>query len=108
MAATGTLPTFGEPTVLRQAYVACGTPGELADNDRTLLLDTPGKGGGSSTAELTDVACVLKQLGAPAFVVAKMERTTALDGQVSERWGEVEATWTYHPERGLDLILHLT
>lgn len=96
------------PTPLRAAYSACGQPGEIADNDRTLVLDTPGKSGGMSTADLADVACVLKNLEAPTYVTAKLEQTSAMSGQVSEEWDGIQATWTYHPDRGLALILHLS
>lgn len=51
--------------------------------------------------------CVLNALEAPDGIVAQMERTTALDGRQSASWDGITASWSYHPDRGLDIVFSL-
>lgn len=53
----------------------------------------------------SDVECVLTELGSPQSVYARMGRTRALDGTQTAEWGLYTATWTYHPENGLNVIV---
>lgn len=97
--------TPGNPnTRLRQAFGSCET-GEMADHDHTLVIDTAGEDYDSGTDDIADVACVLAKLSTPTSVTAKMDATRALDGMQSARWGDFEASWTYHPSNGLDLVI---
>ena len=89
---------------LRSAWTECGT-GTLADEDTTLVIDMAGQEYASGTATFTDIECVLDELGAPSSIVAKMGATRALDGMQTANWSDYEATWTYHPDDGLDVIL---
>jgi hypothetical protein len=34
-----------------------------------------------------------------------MEKTRALDGRQTASWSFIEASWTYHPDNGLDVII---
>lgn len=95
------------PTVspLRDAWDDCGSAGALRDDDTTLVLDMEGDDLGSGDLSFSDIACVLDQLGAPSYVTEAMERTRALDGVQRETWDQYEASWTYHPDQGLDIII---
>ncbi|MCY7290028.1 MAG: hypothetical protein LH624_17730 [Cryobacterium sp.] len=65
-----------------------------------------GKGDEESTgASITDRFCVLEALDVSAAALAQMEGTTSLQGRQSASWGDVDASWTYHPDNGLDMIL---
>jgi hypothetical protein len=64
-----------------------------------------GKKFGSGSMTIAQVTCVIKALDTPAFVVAEMDKTRALDGRQSQSWGSFEASWTYHPDDGLDIIV---
>lgn len=62
------------------------------------------------SGEDTDVkpggmACVLGALKMSSSLSAKFDRTTAMDGVQTETVNDIEASWTYHPDNGLDLIL---
>jgi hypothetical protein len=91
-------------TPLKLAQRECGT-GTLGDGDHTLEIDMAGEDAGSGTATYDGFDCTLEFLGAPRSVLAKMESTRALDGMLSATWGTFEASWTYHPDQGLDVII---
>jgi len=92
-------------TRLRAAYEACNQVGRLADGDATLLLDLHGTDYGSGTVQPEDLRCYVRELPIPTYVVSRMEKTRALDGQVTQEWDGFEASWTYHPDNGLDVLI---
>lgn len=61
----------------------------------------------SNTVPLTTITCVLKAEGFSEATWQKMTTTRALDGQMSDKgaMGLTEATWTYHPDQGLTVII---
>jgi len=80
----------------------------LADEGTTLHFNVGGKSDSSDPtppAAPGDVVCVLTELGIPVSVRVKMARTTALQGVQTDIWDGIEASWTYHPDNGLDVIL---
>ncbi len=91
-------------TQLHQAFSACGS-GDLADQDHTLVVDTEGEGYGSGTDSYPSLKCTLGTLHTPQSVIARMEATRALDGMQSASWDDFQASWTYHPDNGLDVII---
>lgn len=52
-----------------------------------------------------DVKCVLDKLEAPSSVWSKVGTTRALDGRQSADWGGYTASWTYHPDDGLNMLI---
>lgn len=76
---------------------------EAADDGQTLIID--GRGDVSSGASTEDIAVSLMLLGMPQSVVARMDNTRALDGTQSASWNGFTATWTYHPDSGLDIVV---
>jgi hypothetical protein len=104
---TGTEPAaalFNPTSPLADASTIC-TAGTLADDDHTLVVDMMGEEPGTGTATIDDTLCVLDELEAPQAVISQMESTRALDGMQSTTWSTYTATWTYHPDDGLDLII---
>lgn len=81
--------------------------GLLGDNDRTLILDMEGEESFSGSMSYGEVTCVLEAVDTPDAVWDKMGRTTSLQGVQSDSWNGIEASWTYHPDQGLDIILEL-
>jgi hypothetical protein len=55
----------------------------------------------SGTASLEDL---LDELGFSSAVLGRMERTRALDGTQDAEGRNVNVTWTYHPDDGLNLV----
>lgn len=90
-------------TPIRDAYFGCGQVGAVSDRDRTIVLDTQGTG--LSQASISDVNCILQHLGAPGSIIETMKRTRAIDGRQRGQWGTFDASWTYHPDQGLDVII---
>lgn len=75
----------------------------IADGGKTLILSSAGEE--SSGIPVESVACVLGATKIPEHVAAKMQATRALDGQQAASWEGFEASWTYHPDDGLNIIL---
>lgn len=101
--------TDPDVTVLAAAKNSCDPTGAgttLGDGDRTLLIDTRGEEDPTGIP-LSGLACVLDALQAPMYVQEQFDSTRALDGRQQASWGALQASWTYHPDAGLDAIVTL-
>ena len=56
-------------------------------------------------ADTSALACVLAELKTPQAVIAHMDSTNALAGRQEDTWADFTASWTYHPDNGIDLII---
>jgi hypothetical protein len=75
----------------------------LMDENKSLELHTPGKDYGQRYGiSIEKVECVLRDIGATRATMSKLKKTRALDGAQSASW---DATWSYHPDNGFDIIL---
>lgn len=77
----------------------------LEDEGRTLFLDMEGEDPQSGLLSITEVGCVLDELDIPASTIRLMDTTRALDGRQTDSWDGIKATWSYHPDNGLDVLL---
>jgi hypothetical protein len=55
---------------------------------------------------IEDLACALKYMDVPSYVVSMMEKTRALDGIQREEYGNFKISWSYHPDNGLDVVIN--
>lgn len=101
---TAGAPVAPAETLLKAAHDQCSA-GVLSDGDRTMTLDMAGKESSSGTLTFDQVTCVLGFLGMPSSVGSRMDATRALDGMQDGDWDGFHASWTYHPDNGLDIIL---
>lgn len=94
-------------SVLEGAAEDCAIPGGADDGGASLILDFAGAD--TDSGELIDrhFECVMRQLDGPQSVQAAIMSTRALDGRQTATWDGIAASWTYHPDTGLDLILEL-
>lgn len=76
----------------------------LGDKGSSITIDTKGEKD-SSGASMDDAVCILSALGIPDSVVSQMDDTSALDGRQTATWADVNASWTYHPNTGVKIIL---
>jgi hypothetical protein len=79
---------------------------ELGDKDQTLVIDVEGEED-TSGAAYADQACILSQLDMPASVESHLNQTTSMDGRQTESWDGVTIEWSYHPDRGSDMVITL-
>lgn len=75
----------------------------VADRGRTMVLNRVGQIGPT----VSEAVCVLYELGAPYSVPARIDRTRAVDGTQVAEWDGIRASWTYHPNNGLNLIIEM-
>lgn len=89
------------------ALTQCGAQNQagvtVLDAGTSLELRTAGDE--STGAPLTTVVCILNELQIPESIIARMESTRALDGTVTGNWDGFSASWTYHPDDGLNVIV---
>lgn len=52
-------------------------------------------------------SCVGNRLAAPSSFIERLKQTRGLDGTQEAAWDGITATWTYHPENGLDVIFSI-
>lgn len=97
------------PTSIEAALDSCDVvPGSffsLGDEGTSLSISTGGED--SVGASLSDVACVLAALDVPDSVITRIDSTRALDGRQEASWDDLDASWGYHPDSGLDLVVEL-
>ncbi len=87
----------------------CGATGvvEIEDDGRTMIVDGEGEDFGSGDVTFTEIDCLIDAVGAPAAVKELMYQTRSLDGRQSGDWDDVTASWSYHPDDGLDIIFEI-
>lgn len=95
-------------TALMKARVDCNLTGknyaDLGDAGRTITLQSESRHG-TGGLPVDDVMCVLKKTSVPDSVVAQIQGTRALDGTQKAAWDKFQASWTYHPDNGLRVVL---
>ncbi len=78
----------------------------VMDNGAAVQLDTKGEDftdGG--TRDYTAYACMLDELGVPEVTQQKIGRTRALDGTQNDTWDGLQASWSYHPDSGVNVLI---
>lgn len=104
-------PEVPSPPSLTGAVEACHLESNefvhLGDDGQTLTFEAqPGdffEGAGKLADEKRD--CLFSRLNVPDSIIQKMLATRAIDGMVSDEWDSFEATWTFHPDNGLRVII---
>jgi hypothetical protein len=96
--------------ILTRTFRACVRNPEgakLSDENRTLTIDSEGEDDldGLVYAELE---CILSATKAPQAVVSHILQTTSMDGRQTDKWDNLEMSWSYHPDRGTDGVLTIT
>lgn len=101
-----------KPRPLQAAVATCklsskSSYAKLGDDGRTLSLDGKGKEDLYGLA-WSDIECVLKAVNVPDYVRDQMDSTRALDGTLRESWDNFSASWSYHPDSGVSVVLRVT
>ena len=75
----------------------------VMDGGESVTLETAGKD--TKGAPYADVVCVLDALKMPESVKSRMASTRSLDGMQDATWPGYAASWNYHPNNGLNIIV---
>lgn len=86
----------------------------LSDDMKSLKLDTNPYDIDSDLLSYTTLLETMsiykdvnKILGLPDSLADRMDSTTALDGYLSETYGNIRVSWKYHPDHGLEAVYEL-
>ena len=89
---------------------ACGASdyanANVIDGGAALSLKSQPDGGGPGVP-IEDFMCILGGLGLTDTVREKMASTRAMDGRQEGSWGPYVASWTYHPDDGLNVLVEV-
>jgi hypothetical protein len=100
----GTIPATSPIDTAVETCDVAGNP-HVAVLDGGHTLTVHGDGDTDPGLGYEDVACVLAETGVTGAVIARMDRTRALDGTQDATWGDYMASWTYHPDAGLNVLI---
>ncbi|MER7459889.1 hypothetical protein [Micromonospora sp. NPDC126480] len=76
---------------------------ELGDEGRTLTLH--GAGEEDAGLSYSVLLCYWRALDVPDAIVSEIGATRALDGRQTGEWDKMRASWSYHPDHGLQMVL---
>ena len=76
----------------------------LDDDGRGLFLDAEGDEDYSGMS-YSDQQCVLDGLKVPSSVMTQINNTSSLMGVQDAEWDDIAASWTYHPDNGLEMSI---
>jgi hypothetical protein len=79
----------------------------VMDGGHSLSLDGRSDSSSVDGIEFSDTSCVLQQLGIPAYITMLMSNTRSVDGMQREEYNAYKIYWTYHPDNGLDIVIHM-
>ena len=91
------------PNAVEKCAAVDTTGVDVMDKGKSLNLRTTGEE--SEGADFLTVGCVLTELNAPDSLTTRLGSTRALDGTQTGEWAGFTASWTYHPDNGLNIIV---
>jgi len=78
----------------------------VLDDGEAVELNLGGSGFGF--IQTPAIKCFITEIGGPESVWARIESTRALDGRQEASWPGFSASWTYHPDPGLNMLIEHT
>jgi len=97
----------GKFDTFQKAYDKCGAPQGItvSDEGKTITLNGMGEDDYYG-ADLYDVVCVIEAIKTPSYIISNMETTNSLMGRQTATFEDIEVSWSYHPDNGLDIVYH--
>jgi hypothetical protein len=75
----------------------------VGDEGQSISMQS--EGAEAAGADYADILCILDALDVPDSVLSRIDSTRALDGRQEGAWNELSASWGYHPDNGLDIVI---
>jgi len=95
--------------LFEEAYDTCGSPSGITVSDEGTTITINGNGEYEySNADIYDIACVLSEVKTPSYIISNMDTTNSLMGRQTASFDGIDVSWSYHPDNGLDVVLHKT
>lgn len=76
----------------------------LSSDGRSIVVDSISK---YDTEGIIDIMKIIDALELPDSLYSEMVSTNALMGRQTETFGDIQVSWSYHPDNGLDAIFKL-
>ena len=104
---TGGIASLAPNDAIAGAATSCDVEANawIVVGDEGQSISMQSKGAESSGADYADVLCVLDALDVPDSVLSRIDATRALDGRQEGAWNDLTASWGYHPDNGLDIVI---
>ncbi len=77
---------------------------QIGEDGQSMYLNGSGEDDYSSLDYASEF-CILNALDIPEIIVTRMNATSSLMGVQTGDWGNFSASWTYHPNNGLDVSI---
>jgi hypothetical protein len=77
----------------------------VGDSGQSISMKSSGEE--DAGADMSDITCVLGELHTPDSVTSRIDATRALDGRLTATWSGLSASWGYHPDHGLDIVIEV-
>ena len=69
-----------------------------------LTVRQPEPGDSQTLFAFDGAKCVINETGGPSSIGSKIQTTKGIDGRQSDTYGNLEVSWTYDPDHGLQVI----
>ena len=103
--------SIGSSTPITAAVATCKLTNsdfvEVMDNGHSLMLKNRGSVTLNESIDQTGTACMLQELGVPVYMRQLMISRRALDGIQQDEFDGYKIYWSYNPDYGLDIIIHM-
>jgi hypothetical protein len=78
---------------------------DVSDGGKSLFLDHKGEED-IDGLNIKDMACIFTEIKVPTYIINQMDNTRSVDGMQRQEFDNIEISWNYHPDNGLDITLH--
>lgn len=109
MAAAAGVPVVEQRSPFQDVQASCDPAGDgttIADNGETFIIDATGDEDYTGIS-YDSVTCIFSAVTMPTAVQAHVGDTRALDGRQEDSWDGFTASWSYHPDQGIDMIIRV-
>lgn len=90
---------------LKYAFAECtSSDTSLSRDELSILIDSKDQ---YDYEGAVDAITIMTKLGLPDSLLTEMTNTTALMGRQTRTYDNIEVSWSYHPDNGLDIIFRI-